>query len=273
MNMKLWPRFKIVFDENLDSVRTYRISQTDIRTIKDSPSFIHFTTMRYANFVNALLLLSSYQDDDSVNNARYVISNLESFREEIEKLLLRLANHIENPKMHCVFLINNYDVIVTVLRKNELTKSQEFQRFKELAEEQKTMFVEELLRHHFGGLIECVTTLERATERDPTVKVDQTWVQNAGSKFASSWRNELQSIDRYIHNHFTPNIPADMAQELGDILRNQNEILKQVLVQLLLYYRRFESIVELIKRNQDTNFQVEIISIQTIRFEMRKLAN
>eukprot|EP00494_Astrolonche_serrata_P023362 UN23620 len=114
MNMKLWPRFKIIFDDNLGSLRHFKITKDDLKILQTSQSSIHFTTLRYANFVNGLLLLNRQKNDDSIANARYITSNLTVLREEMETLLSRLANHIQIPKKKCVFLINNYDVIVTI---------------------------------------------------------------------------------------------------------------------------------------------------------------
>jgi len=271
MNMKLWPRFKKVFDDNFDSIRSYKISQEDKKKLVESPSAIHFATIRYANFINGLLLLCRPIGDDVLNNRLMITSNLERLREEMEKLLMRLASNIPQAKMQSVFLINNYDVIVSVLRKNQLVESAEYQRYRTQAEEQKTRFVEEMLQIHFKSLIECVTQVERRLEADPGANVDEGWLVETGADFKANWKSELHKIDQYIKNHFTPNIPADMAAECGDLLRNQQEILKQVFVQLLLYYKRFESTTDTAKKATNRSFRVEMVSVQTIRFEMRKL--
>ena len=70
--------------------------------------------------------------------------------------------------------------------------------------------------------------MERRLEADPGANVDESWLVETGADFKANWKSELHKIDQYIKNHFTPNIPADMAAECGDLLRNQQEILKQV---------------------------------------------
>ena len=125
VNMLLWPRFKVAFDLNLDSVK--RIDPSQVKKGSFAP---HYVTLRYAELVAGLLTLNKpYQDD-------ILTLNLRRLREQLEKNFLQCASSVAVPKAQMVFLVNNYQMIERVLSSRGHCNSEEATRFRDLANNQ-----------------------------------------------------------------------------------------------------------------------------------------
>lgn len=95
-------------------------------------------TRRYAEFAASILTLNEEYSDPNLNN-RYTLclccaashgqvssdrkethfpssNSLQRLRNEVEGLLARMSNELQEQKNRVVFLINNYDLIATVLK-------------------------------------------------------------------------------------------------------------------------------------------------------------
>eukprot|EP00483_Globobulimina_turgida_P013610 UN13636 len=59
INMAFWPRFNIIFDDNVKSIRQCEPNKADIRTLNNmtrtSLNVPHFTTIRVASNITAIL--------------------------------------------------------------------------------------------------------------------------------------------------------------------------------------------------------------------------
>jgi hypothetical protein len=103
---------------------------------------------------------------------------LSTLQEEVEGFTLRLAAVFTNRKDQLVALINNYDLILSVmavsvfvtmavrelivkiLQERSREESREAGRCKELLAVRISEFVEEILSHHFEGLVHFVKDCE-----------------------------------------------------------------------------------------------------------------
>ncbi|KAK1397092.1 Vacuolar protein sorting-associated protein 52 [Heracleum sosnowskyi] len=94
---------------------------------------------RYAEFTASLIHLNVEYGDGQLE------LNMERLRMVVDDLLVRLAQTFPKPKLQTVFLINNYDMTIAVLK-----------------EASEAVFVEELLLEHFSNLIKFVKN--RASE-------------------------------------------------------------------------------------------------------------
>eukprot|EP01084_Bolivina_argentea_P291342 500704_1 len=56
INMAFWPRFNIIFDDNVASIKLCEPNKTNIRNIKYNTP--HFTTIRVASYITAILTLN-----------------------------------------------------------------------------------------------------------------------------------------------------------------------------------------------------------------------
>lgn len=112
MNMLLWPRFKIIFDENFSSLQSVDSNTSQsvephyvIASSTSSLSTKHDVSQvirRYAEYCTALAVLNTPYNDE------IVCSTLRRLRMEIEALLLRMASSVSVPKNQIILLINNY---------------------------------------------------------------------------------------------------------------------------------------------------------------------
>ncbi|KAL3668681.1 hypothetical protein V7S43_005977 [Phytophthora oleae] len=270
----LWPRFKAVFDLNLMSVKNAKMKK--LGPIDLHP---HFVIRRYAEFASSILSLSLYTqqtqsksggNDSAVSNAQMhengagdmVLSNLTMMRDEILSLLTRLSEQHTNAKDKCVFLINNYDLVLTHFEERRVV-SEETSKFEELLAGQREKFVEEELVAYYAKLIQFVRQHEQVTlgkgatsTAGGSQPVDTAQIEKIVREFAATWKAGIEKMNGNVMTYFAN-------------FRNGMEILKQVLTQLLLYYTRF---VEIVKRSyqRPPPFNSEIVTTQEILYEIKK---
>lgn len=267
----LWPRFKAVFDLNLMSVKnakTKKLSPIDLHP--------HFVIRRYAEFASSILSLSlltqphRHSDAFSISTAQMhengagdmIIKSLAEMRSEIVNLLSRLSEQHATAKVKCVFLINNYDLVLTHFEERRIV-SEETLKFEELLAAQREKFVDEELMTFYAKLIHFVRQHEQlmlgkgstlTTGNDS--QVDTAQIEKIVREFAATWKAGIEKMNGNVMTYFSN-------------FRNGMEILKQVLTQLLLYYTRF---VEIIKRSyqRPPPFNSEIVTTQEILYEIKK---
>ncbi|CCI49287.1 unnamed protein product [Albugo candida] len=298
ITLLLWPRLKSVFDMNLTSIRNAKVKK--LGTIDLHP---HYVVRRYAEFAASILKLSlDTQEPISVRTVyphssnssaasvsgdtmsatehpdlnlqengvgRMLFQDLLAMREEVLHLLKRLANQQTSTKEKCVFLVNNYDFVVSTFQEKHIA-SEETTTFETLLAQQRERFVEEELALLYGDLIEfvrhnesiVVPSLQRPSNpnaRDVTatsIVVEQDKIERIIRDFNGSWKNGIESINANVMKYFSN-------------FRNGMEILKLVLTQLLLYYTRF---IEIAKKSwtRPPPYSNEIVTTQEILYEIKK---
>ncbi|KAL0359685.1 UNVERIFIED_CONTAM: Vacuolar protein sorting-associated protein 52 A [Sesamum angustifolium] len=220
VNISLWPRFKMVFDMHLNSLRN-----ANVRTLWEDDVHPHYVMRRYAEFTASLIQLNVDYGDGQLE------LNLERLRMAVDDLLVKLAKLFRKPKLQTVFLINNYDMTIAVLK-------------------------EELLVEHFSDLIKFVKT--RASE-DPSSSSERpitvTEVEPIVKDFASRWKAAIELM----HN--------DVITSFSNFLCGM-EILRAALTQLLLYYTRLSDCMKRIAGGSALN--KDLVSISSIMYEIRK---
>ncbi len=254
ISMLLWPRFKIVFDENLKSIRN--ANHKRLGTLDLTP---HYVSRRYGELVASVLALQNGSVDAIGGGGDNMLQNdLQLMRQEIIALLDRMSLLFPNAKERKVFLINNYDQILSVFQERRIS-SEEIQKFDDLLMKQRELFAEDEIRVSFPYLISFVTESERkmldTTSGDKPV-IDETVVEGYVHEFANNWRGGIQQINDNVLSYFAN-------------FRNGMEILKQVLTQLLLYYTRFQDIIKK-SFTRPPSFTKDIISTATILMEIKK---
>eukprot|EP00644_Phytophthora_capsici_P013698 jgi/Phyca11/117494/e_gw1.33.423.1 len=252
----LWPRFKAVFDLNLMSVKNAKVKK--LGPIDLHP---HFVIRRYAEFASSILSLSLAQMHEN-GAGDMVLTNLTMMRDEILGLLTRLSEQHSNAKDKCVFLINNYDLVLTHFEERRVV-SEETSKFEELLAGQREKFVEEELMAYYAKLIQFVRQHEQVTlgkgatsTAGGSQPVDTAQIEKIVREFAATWKAGIEKMNSNVMTYFAN-------------FRNGMEILKQVLTQLLLYYTRF---VEIVKRSyqRPPPFNSDIVTTQEILYEIKK---
>lgn len=245
INISLWPRFKMVFDMHLNSLRT-----ANVKTLWEDDVHPHYVMRRYAEFSASLVHLNVEYGDGQLE------LNLERLRMAVDDLINKLAKTFTKPKLQTVFLINNYDMTMAVLKEAGPEGGKTQMHFEELLKSNTGIFVEELLLEHFSNLIKFVKT--RASE-DPNSSSEKpisvSDVEPLVKDFGSRWKAAIELMHKDVITSFS-NFLCGM------------EILRAALTQLLLYYTRLSDCIKRIPGGSTLN--KDLVSISSIMYEIRK---
>ncbi|CAM9364292.1 unnamed protein product [Chrysoparadoxa australica] len=227
VNMKLWPRFKMLFAANLRSISAAnpkRLGAVDLKP--------HLVIKRYAEFCASLLVLHSGLDSlvAGVGGEEMLLNDLTAMRTEVVKLLQRLSERLPAEKQRLIFLINNYDQVLSVFAERRII-SDETTRFEDLLSETRELFVEEELKQRYPQMLAFVQQSEATLAAGKPLQVDEAHVAGMVRDFSLSWKAGLEGINQAVLAYFANS-------------RNGMEILKQVLTQLLLYYTRLQEVIK-----------------------------
>ncbi|CAK9151919.1 unnamed protein product [Ilex paraguariensis] len=244
----------MVFDMHLNSLRN-----ANVRTLWEDDVHPHYVMRRYAEFTASLIHLNVEYGDGQLE------LNLERLRMAIDDLLVKLAKMFPKPKLQTVFLINNYDMTIAVLKEAGSDGGKIQLYFEELLKNNTSIFVEELLLEHFSDLIKFVKTRayglirkflsaedpNSGSERPITVAEVEPLVKD----FAGRWKSAIELM----HN--------DVITSFSNFLCGM-EILRAALTQLLLYYTRLSDCIKRIASGSVLN--KDLVSISSIMYEIRK---
>ncbi|URE19084.1 vacuolar protein sorting-associated protein 52 [Musa troglodytarum] len=233
VNISLWPRFKMVFDMHLNSLRN-----ANIRALWEDDVHPHYVMRRYAEFTASLVHLNVEYGDGQLD------LNLERLRMAVDDLLVKLAKAFAKPKSQTVFLINNYDMTIAILKEAGTGGGKLQEHFEELLKSNIGVYVEELLLEHFAEDTSTGAGKPRVADVDPLVK-----------DFANRWKAAIELMHKDVITSFS-NFLCGM------------EILKAALTQLLLYYTRLSESVKKIPGGSALN--KDLVSISSILYEIKK---
>ena len=259
--LTLWPVFKSIINNHLHSIRAITPSSisTKLNVLKPQTQILS----RYVEFINSLTYFETIESIDRMDES--LILSQRSLLQEIESYLMRLSSSIMNPKLIGVFLIHNYDYVLSSLSARNI-HSDTTTRFAELLNSQLIMFVEEELtdpssNSTFAPFISFLKNAENNSSMTEKYAIDAINAETILRNFSISWKDGLISLIHNISKYFNPD--RDSVAE---------QVLKQTLTQLLLYYQRFH---ELIKKYFKDNSSIvkELVPLHTIMFEMKKFVN
>ncbi|KAF8722496.1 hypothetical protein HU200_022323 [Digitaria exilis] len=242
--MYLWPRFKVVFDMYLQS-----LYQCDAKTLWIDGTHPHHIVRCYVEFTASLVQLNAECGDGQLD------MNLERLRSAIDVLLVKLAQNFTTSKLQHLFVLNNYDMAISVLKEagDEAKNLQRY--FEEKLESNMMAFVDDLLMEHFRELLRFVrsrvsedllfyTECSNIADLEPVVK-----------NFAIKWRNALEIM----HN--------EVVTSCSNLLSGM-AIIKAAMAQLLNDYNRLSECVKQIPGGSALNRH--LVSITSISYEIRK---
>ncbi|KAI7868117.1 Sac2 family-domain-containing protein [Spinellus fusiger] len=242
INMLLWPRFQYVMTLHIDSMKKLGNNKSVMSAIKDIHP--HYITRRYVEFATSLLVLNDDYNDALLTNSVHRLRN------EVESLLARMSNELPEIIRRNAFLINNYDLIVSVFQEaNNRALDSELDHARQLVSLQISGFVEEQLKPHFGTLIECVKTAENRKNNET---LDKKELERISYQFAQTWRSSLTAMNASIVQYFSN-------------FKTGTTVLHAVLGQLIIYYTKFLDLVE-----QQSSANIQPVGIQTVMVEIKK---
>jgi hypothetical protein len=291
MAQLLWPRLKTIMEAHLRSIKqatAVKLGGVDLHA--------HYVSRRFAEFACSILLIlhkgtgNSSKDVATSTTSKtatstpnmnrtasttssaatetsavirssagdMLLQDLNELLDEFVALLERLAEEHVSNKKKIVFMINNLDQIVCIFQERRVA-GKELNRVLELLMIQRELFVEEELLHGFSKMIAFVQQTEAHLNANPrSTDVNAQVVEALVREFASSWRQNIDAINRNVLSYFSN-------------FRNGMEILKQVLTQLLLYYTRFQDVIRRVFKRQPA-FCKDLVSTTVILAEIKKYA-
>ncbi|KAG2196701.1 hypothetical protein INT47_009611 [Mucor saturninus] len=239
-NMLIWPRFQYVMSLHIDSLKKMFNSKSVMSAVKDIHP--HYITRRYSEFAASLLVLNDGYDDPILSKS------VHRMRDEFEAVLSRMSHEFPESPRRIAFLINNYDLIVSVFQETHSRAVEgELDYMKQLLALQTSAFVDEQLKPYFGALVDCV----KKSEQQPQLVMEIPDLERISSHFAQTWRQSLKSINASVIQYFSN-------------FKNGTTVLHAVLGQLIVYYTKFLDILE--KRN----LRIHPVGVQTVMVEIKK---
>jgi len=241
----LWPHFKMVFGMHFSSLWT-----ANPRALWEDDGRPQYVARRYAEFAASLLHLTIKNGDGQLD------LNLERLRVAVDDLLLKLGRMFKQQKQQTIFLINNYDLVLSVLKEAGTDGGKTQQQFEELLKSSTTVFVEEELREHFGALIAFVKTRageDTATSNAQPIRLEE--VEPLVKDFAVRWKTAIEVMHKDVITSFS-NFVCGM------------EILRAALTQLLLYYTRLSDSLKRVGGGDALG--KDVVSISSIMYEIKK---
>eukprot|EP00958_Prasinococcus_capsulatus_P017996 scaffold2075_cov444-Prasinococcus_capsulatus_cf.AAC.4 len=195
INMMIWPRFKQVFDMHVESVRN--VDEHTLVSDRGSGGLHpHYVTRRYAEFATSMTILNADYGDGQLEQ------NMQRLRTAMDELLRRMMRMFKSRKRQTVFIVNNYDLIVSVMRESGAAKDPEDKsagsqsssgpsasdptrsHFEQLLNGSVSAFVEEELKESMGKLIEFVKLAEVQAHDEGSPGVDLSYMKGILADFS-----------------------------------------------------------------------------------------
>ncbi|XP_045132398.1 vacuolar protein sorting-associated protein 52 homolog isoform X2 [Portunus trituberculatus] len=190
----IWPRFEYVVKMNIQSIQACdpsKMAALDMRP--------HYITRRYAEFSGAVMVLHEKFPLEGVDGLMLQL------QDEVEKVILKMAAVFHNRKDQLIFLINNYDMMLSVLSEKTREDSRECERLKELLGQRTGEYIEEVLAPHFGGMLTFVRETDHliANNNTEALKDYEKKVVPLVRSFSSTWKKSVERLNNEVMQCFT----------------------------------------------------------------------
>ncbi|KAM4539490.1 vacuolar protein sorting-associated protein 52 homolog [Odontesthes bonariensis] len=243
----LWPRFELILEMNTHSIRN-----TDPQKLGVLDTRPHYITRRYAEFSSAMVSINQTFTNERTN------ALLGQLQIEVENFVLKMAAEFPSRRDQLIFLINNYDMLLSVLMERAADDSKEVEGFQHLLLARTQEFIEEILSPPFGGMIAFVKEAEALTEKGQLdrLKNEEARITQLVRGFSSTWKQSVESMSQDVMRSFTN-------------FKNGTSIIQGALTQLIQYYHGFHKVL-----NQPTfrslAVRSELINIHHLMVEVKK---
>ncbi|KAG9300693.1 hypothetical protein G9A89_023491 [Geosiphon pyriformis] len=243
IRMLLWPRFQAIMDMHVESVKKARSKFVT----KDAHP--HYITRRYGEFAASILTLNEEYSDP------ILINSLSRLRSEVTLMLNKMSGGFDDRKSRLIFLINNYDLIITFLAEiGGKAVDSEIAHFKELLNSKVGGFVEEELEPYFGGLIAFVKMAQEAKDIN---ELDPEMFERVSADFSATWRQSITSINSSVIQNFSN-------------FKNGTAVLHAVLGQLIIYYTNFHNCLEMRMKDGTLRVRQQPVGVQAVMVEIKR---
>uniref|UniRef100_A0A671TIT6 Vacuolar protein sorting-associated protein 52 homolog n=1 Tax=Sparus aurata TaxID=8175 RepID=A0A671TIT6_SPAAU len=243
----LWPRFEMILEMNIHSIRN-----TDPQKLGVLDTRPHYITRRYAEFSSAIVSINQTFPNERTHTL------LGQLQVEVENFVLKMAAEFPSRRDQLIFLINNYDMMLSVLMERAADDSKEVEGFQQLLLARTQEFIEEILSPPFGGMIAFVKEAEALMEKGQLdrLKNEEVRITQLVRGFSSTWKQSVESMSQDVMRSFTN-------------FKNGTSIIQGALTQLIQYYHGFHKIL-----NQPTfrslAVRSELINLHHLMVEVKK---
>ncbi|XP_039675389.1 vacuolar protein sorting-associated protein 52 homolog isoform X2 [Perca fluviatilis] len=243
----LWPRFELILEMNIHSIRN-----TDPQKLGVLDTRPHYITRRYAEFSSAIVSINQTFPNERTHTL------LGQLQVEVENFVLKMAAEFPSRRDQLIFLINNYDMLLSVLMERAADDSKEVEGFQQLLLARTQEFIEEILSPPFGGMIAFVKEAEALMEKGQLdrLKNDEARITQLVRGFSSTWKQSVESMSQDVMRSFTN-------------FKNGTSIIQGALTQLIQYYHGFHKVL-----NQPTfrslAVRSELINLHHLMVEVKK---
>ncbi|XP_061752738.1 vacuolar protein sorting-associated protein 52 homolog isoform X1 [Nerophis ophidion] len=243
----LWPRFELILEMNIHSIRN-----TDPQKLGVLDTRPHYITRRYAEFSSAMVSINQTFPNERTN------ALLAQLQVEVENFVLKMAAEFPSRREQLIFLINNYDMMLSVLMERAADDSKEVEGFQQLLLARTQEFIEEILSAPFGGMISFVKEAEALMETGhlERLKNEEARICQLVRGFSGSWKQSVEAMSQDVMRSFTN-------------FKNGTSIIQGALTQLIQYYHGFHKVL-----NQPTfrslPVRSELINLHHLMVEVKK---
>uniref|UniRef100_A0A8K9VDJ4 Vacuolar protein sorting-associated protein 52 homolog n=1 Tax=Oncorhynchus mykiss TaxID=8022 RepID=A0A8K9VDJ4_ONCMY len=209
----LWPRFELILEMNIQSIRN-----TDPQKLGVLDTRPHYRANPHPPWPT-----SGTQLNNNLKNSKTV---------EVENFVLKMAAEFPSRRDQLIFLINNYDMMLSVLMERAADDSKEVEGFQQLLQARSQEFIEEILSSPFGGMIAFVKESEALTEKGQLdrLKNDEARITQLVRGFSSTWKQSVEALSQDVMRSFTN-------------FKNGTGIIQGALTQLIQYYHGFHKVL------------------------------
>ncbi|CAF1010921.1 unnamed protein product [Rotaria sp. Silwood1] len=238
-------RFEIVMKTNIDSVQ--RVEPHKFSSIELNP---HFIVRRYAEFSGAVTRLNEEFANEKISTL------MTRLQVEILTLILRMANEFPQRKEQLIFIINNYDLILSVLTAYTNEDSPECDAVKNLLRDRIDEYVKEVLIPYFSPLITFVRDSDQFLS-DSNIKQ----LENKLIIISKLFTGDFKKTFDLIHNDVIRSFPS---------LKLSQPILKEVFTQFLSYYHDFQRLLSNNTNLKTASSNISLPNVHQLMVEIKK---
>ncbi|XP_029587644.1 vacuolar protein sorting-associated protein 52 homolog [Salmo trutta] len=243
----LWPRFELILEMNIQSIRN-----TDPQKLGVLDTRPHYITRRYAEFSSAIVSINQTFTSERTHTL------LGQLQVEVENFVLKMAAEFPSRRDQLIFLINNYDMMLSVLMERAADDSKEVEGFQQLLQARSQEFIEEILSSPFGGMIAFVKESEALTEKGQLdrLKNDEVRITQLIRGFSSTWKQSVEALSQDVMRSFTN-------------FKNGTGIIQGALTQLIQYYHGFHKVLSQ-PTFRSLAVRSELINLHHLMVEVKK---
>lgn len=244
----LYPRFEKLVHMHINSVKN-----CDCDKFVSVDTMPHSVTRKYAEFASAISSINETYPDERISIL------LNELQNEVKNFILRTAAIFRQPREQQIFMINNYDHILSVFKRSSVREdSKDTEEIKLQLNKRIQEIVEELLYPHFGSIICFVKDSEVYLDRDDqeSLKRNEAKLGSLIETFNSNWQKALDEISKDVLSCFSN-------------FENGNNIQQAAMAQLLQYHLRFQKIMShpILKDNSQRN---KLINLHELMIHVKK---